>query len=107
MEIEIKMAYLWDRIKGPSGTGLFPPRTQTQRPESQFISSATLFYLEIHLVHRNILLAGSADQIMLDSWYIVSQNICIIQIFNFSEAWTSDFLQGKINNWRRMLSLAG
>lgn len=48
IEIEGKMAYLWDRTKGPSVVGLLPPRTQAQRLESHFISSTILFYLERH-----------------------------------------------------------
>lgn len=69
MKFEIKMPYLWHRIKGPSVTGLCPPGTQAQRPESHFTTSIPVFYLEIHLLNQNILLAGCFDQykIMFDS----------------------------------------
>lgn len=69
MRFEVKTASLWDRINGPSVAGLFSPRTQAQRPESHFTTSAPVFYLKIPLINQNILLAGCFDQykIVFDS----------------------------------------
>lgn len=58
MKFEIKMPYLWHRIKGPSVTGLCPPGAPAQRPESHFTTSIPVFYLEIHLLNQNIFWLG-------------------------------------------------